>query len=317
MLKFPFLQFLLCILAVLGLAACNSDSTEAVSSDTVKTTTTTTSSTNTSTLTVEFKGMVNDQDFVCGGTYSPVGGTAQDSYKVNDFRVYLSGFKLFNQHTSFYDEFPLVDDGKWQTANVVLLDFENGCLNGTPDTNTQVKLALTTDKNVSDYNGICFTLGLPFDENHGDPAVLPSPLNVSGMLWSWTTGRKFIRIDGVADPDNLNSSFVMHLGSTGCSDVNKQGKQPDGPCSYPNTPEICLSNFDPANQMVKVDIAQILKESNLVYNTPDTAIGCMSGNNDPECQTILPLLGIDFTYEDGVNPPIVFPKKEQKFFTVQ
>jgi uncharacterized repeat protein (TIGR04052 family) len=261
--------------------------------------------------------MVNEQNFVCGETYRPVGAVIQDSYKINDFRVYLSGFKLFNPHVNQYDTLVLKDDAKWQTTNIALLDFENGCLNGTPDTNTEVKAVLSAGKNVSDYNGICFTLGLPFEENHGDPTILPSPLNISGMLWSWTTGRKFIRIDGMGDPDNLKSSFVVHLGSTGCSDVNKQGKQPDGPCTYPNTPEICLSNFNPVNNTIKVDIAQILKESNIVYNTPDTAVGCMAGNNDPECQTILPLLGIDFTYKDGVNLPVLYPKKEQQFFTVK
>jgi uncharacterized repeat protein (TIGR04052 family) len=261
--------------------------------------------------------MVNDQHFVCGETYRPVGAVIQDSYKINDFRVYLSQFKLLNQHNASYETLSLTVDNKWQTANTVLLDFENGCLNGTPDMNTQVKAVLQTGKSIADYNGICFTLGLPFDENHGDPTVLPSPLNISGMLWSWTTGRKFIRIDGMGDPEHLKSSFVFHLGSTGCSDVNKQGQQPDGPCTYPNTPEICFSPFDFSRHHIKVDIAQILKESNIVYNTPDTAVGCMAGNNDPECQTILPLLGIDFTYKDGVNLPVLYPKKEQRFFTVQ
>ncbi|MEZ5671754.1 MAG: MbnP family protein [Thiotrichaceae bacterium] len=85
---------------------------------------------------------------------------------------------------------------------------------------------LPTGKNSSDFKGLCFTLGLPFTENHTDHKHIASPINVTGMLWSWTTGRKFIRVDGVGDPDGLKTSFHVHLGSS-CSDVNKQGKQPN------------------------------------------------------------------------------------------
>lgn len=322
MFKSTSFQILLCGLVALNLTACNSggdDSTTESNSSNTSTNTQTSNNTNQTNneITIQFKGMVSSENFKCGSTYKPIGSAIQDSYKINDFRLYLSQLKLLNQHTNAYSALTLKEDGKWQTAKVAMLDFEEGCLNGTAETNTTIVATAPTGTTATDYNGICFTLGLPFDENHSDPTTAASPLNTSGMLWSWTTGHKFLRIDGIGDPDNLKASFVVHLGSTGCSDVNKQGKQPDGVCSYPNTPEICLSNFNSKNNTIKVDIAQILKESNIVYNTPNTAAGCMSGNNDPECQTILPLLGIDFTYNDGVNPAVVYPKKEQKFFTVQ
>jgi len=39
----------------------------------------------------------------------------------------------------------------------------------------------------------------------------------------------------------------------------------------------------------------------------------MSGNSDPECIYIVPKFGTDFVYNDGVNPPITYPK-QQEFF---
>lgn len=303
----------LCICSALILSGCDDDdnndsnSTSSVSTATVSTTTE---------VSIPFRAAVNDAAFTCGSTYKGVGSAVTDSYTINDFRIYLSNLRLQQQDGSMYP-LELKQDGKWQYNNIALLDFENGCVNGTPEMNTQVVATLPADKNINDFKGICFTLGLPFTENHADPASAPSPINVTGMLWSWTTGRKFLRIDGVGDPDGLKTSFVLHLGSTGCSDVNKQGKQPDAPCTYANTPEICLSEFIPNKSTIVADIGKVLRNTNVAYNTPNTAAGCMSGNSDPECQTIFPLLGLDFIYNDGANPAITFPKQEQAFFGLQ
>lgn len=301
---FQYLQAGVCMSAVV-LAGCNNDSSSS-----------STSSSGSSTITIPFKAMVNGQSFVCGNTYKPVGIAITDSYKINDFRIYLTNFQLM-AHDGSRVSLNLQQDGKWQYHQTALVDFESGCVNGTKDMNTNVIGELPSGVTTDDVHGLCFTVGLPFEENHSDPATIPSPLNATGMLWSWTTGRKFIRVDGVGDPDGLKTSFHLHLGSTGCSDVNKQGKQPDAPCTYQNTPEICLSNFIPSHSTVVADIGKVLRNSNVAYNTPDTAAGCMSGNNDPECQSIFPLLGLDFIYNDGANPSITFPKQEQEFFSLQ
>lgn len=273
-----------------------------------------TSSSNSSTIkdvTVKFTATINGNPFVCGETYQRVGRAVTDTYKITDFRFYLHNLSLIRQHDGQKVPLTLIQDGKWQYQNVVMLDFENGCLNGTPETNTQVIGTIPHDNAY--YQGICFQLGIPFTLNHINDATAVPPLNMSGMLWSWTTGRKFVRIDGVGDPEGLKQSYAVHLGSTGCVDSDKSGGEPDGPCSYPNTPEICFDNFDLTTHFIAAEVGRLLRESNVAYNTLQTAVGCMSGNSDPECIDIMPKLGIDFVYSDGVNPPITYPK-QQEFF---
>lgn len=296
------------------LAACNdNDSVSSV------TTTITPNESTTSELTtiVKFAAMVNDQPFQCGNTYTGVGlgkGT-RDNYKINDLRLYLYDIQLVD---NLGNKIPLnlTQDGKWQYDNVALLDFEDGCLNGTSEMNTQV-IGTPSNDSTSQYTGICITLGLPFALNHLDPASAPSPLNASGMLWSWTTGRKFLRLDGIGDPNGLNQSYVVHLGSTGCVDKDNNGSEPDSPCSFPNTSEVCFDNFNADKDTIVADIGTLLQASDVSYNTPNTAAGCMSGNSDPECIEIMPHLGLDFTYADGVNQSIVYPRQGTLFRLVK
>ncbi|EIJ41468.1 AZL_007920/MXAN_0976 family protein [Beggiatoa alba B18LD] len=303
----PYLLYLpLCL--PLFLTACNGDDDNS-----------TTENTNTTATAVEipFSAEVNAKTFTCGTTYTGVGNAVTDAYKINDFRFYVSAVQAKRNDGTLIN-LELVQDGKWQYKDVALLDFENGCVNGTADINTKIVATLPAGEKISNYQqGICLKVGLAFDENHSDPASIPSPLNVTGMLWSWTTGRKFIRVDGIGDPEGLKTNFHLHLGSTGCSDVNKQGKQPDAPCTYANTPQICLDNYVLNKHTIVADIGHVLRQSNVAYNTPNTAAGCMSGNNDPECQAIFPLLGLDFIYNDGANPAITYPKETQTFFSVK
>lgn len=308
----------LCLYTVLSLtvAACNNDSSDDSTSQSNTNTTTVSPSTTTSTVTttVKFAAAVNGQAFNCGDTYRGVGLGTADSFKINDFRFYVYDVKLLKEEGSKV-LLTLNQDGKWQKDNVALLDFENGCVNGTTDMNTQVVGTVPNDTSHQ-YTGVCVTLGLPFNLNHIDPAVASSPLNASGMIWSWTTGRKFLRVDGIGDPDGVKQSYVVHLGSTGCIDKDNNGSEPDSPCRFPNTKEVCFNNFDTTKNTLVADMGKVLQASNLTYNTPNTAAGCMAGNSDPECIEILPRLGLDFTYADGVNKEVVYPAQAD-FFAVK
>jgi len=297
----------LCVLATCAaiLTACNSDSDNSSSNNNITPAPVVTNSP--LNINLKFAALVNNKDFVCGTTYSPVGTAVANSYKMTDFRFYVHNIKLLKTDSSQVSV-SLTQDNKWQTSNIALLDFENGCLNGTSETNSQVVGTVPYEASPN-YTGVCVTLGLPFNSNHIDSSTAPSPLNVTGMLWSWTTGRKFIRIDGVADPDVLKQNYFIHLGSTGCVDTTKTGIAPSSPCSYPNTVEMCFNNFDVNKDSLVADVADVLRASNLTYNTPNTAAGCMSGNNDPECIEVMPRLGLDFTYTDGVNPAVKYPRQ--------
>lgn len=270
---------------------------------------------------VRFAPKVDAEDFSCGSTYN-IGG---NDYRVDDFRLYVHDVTLT---TDIGDEIPvtLTQDGQWQYENVAHLDFENATqdsCNGNDETNNTITgtYEAPTEGNI---NGICFNLGVPYEYNHeltSQNTTSPAPLNVTGMSWVWLGGHKFLKVDGVGDPGGTNTNFHVHVGSTGCYNddivthpfTHQQGsninKVPDFQCSHPNTPRVCLSNFNMDSQDVTIDLAALLADSDVTVNNGGAA-GCMSGNDDPECPTIMPKLGINFVADDGVNPVIPYPAIE-------
>lgn len=260
---------------------------------------------------ISFQGLVNGEAFHCGQTYPNIGDSVSD-YQITDFRFYLHDVSLV---TNKGKRIPLKldQDGTWQYKNIAMVDFEDGCMNGTPDVNT--KVVGTVVKSQNRYRGVCFTLGVPTGLNHIDDATAVSPLNVSGMLWSWTTGRKFVRIDGVVDPREAKLSYFVHLGSTGCTE-SVAGQLGSASCLYENTSEICLDGFNPAKEAVAVDVGTLLQDADLTKNTDKTPPGCMSGSSDPECIPVMPRLGIDYVYNDGINPAETYPEQQSFFYAV-
>jgi hypothetical protein len=93
---------------------------------------------------------------------------------------------------------------------------------------------------------------------------------------------------------------------------------PTTACGYPNVAEFCLDNFNANQDHIVMDIGTALEASNVAFNTPDTASGCMSANSDPECIPIMPRLNLDFTYVAGAGAtPEQYPKVvPQRLFSV-
>jgi uncharacterized repeat protein (TIGR04052 family) len=249
-------------------------------------------------ITLRFKGMVGDRDFACGQSYENI-GTTQATLVPSDFRLYLSNVRLV---TSDYREVPvrLEQDHRWQVDDIVLIDFEDKqrpCTAGTAPTNSEIHASVAPGS----YRGVRFTLGVPFARNHDDQAIAPSPLNLSGLFWSWQDGYKFMRIDTAFD--NLR----VHLGSTGCS-----YSRPNvvAGCARPNRAEIWLDDFDPSRNVIVADLAALLADSDLTANQPDTPPGCMSDPNDDDCEPIMRNLGVHFA--NGQPVPAL-----QKFFRVE
>lgn len=249
-------------------------------------------------LTLRFKGQVGDLPFSCGESYDNI-GTTNAMLVPSDFRFYVSNVRLL---TRDYREVKvqLVQDQRWQLDDLALIDFENKerpCNAGTTPTNTEIHGKVAP----GDYRGVRFTLGVPFARNHADQSVAPSPLNLTGLFWSWQDGYKFLRIDTAFD--NLR----VHLGSTGCF-----YERPNvvGGCAHPNRAEIWLDDFDPATQFIVADLAALLADSDLNSNEPDTPPGCMSDPGDADCAAMLRNLGVHVA--NGQAVPAL-----QKFFRVE
>jgi uncharacterized repeat protein (TIGR04052 family) len=251
-------------------------------------------------VTISFEGRVGDKVFDCAASY-PGLGTAATEVKISDFRLYIHDVRL---HKAGGGEVPLEleQDGLWQHETLALLDFENksgSCANGTTETNT----TLRGKAPAGTYEGVSFKLGVPFELNHGDASVAPSPLNLSAMFWSWNGGYKFLRVDSI--PAGGDMAFNLHLGSTGC--VGEDGDVMS--CDRPNVAEIELAGIDPTKATILVDYAAVVAASDISQNAAG-APGCMSGVDDPECSAIFERLGINIA--DGSLDP-----KKQALFRVE
>ena len=226
-------------------------------------------------VTIPFSVVVGDTPFVCGESYSSLGST-ETEMGFADMRMYLYDVVL---HSGESTEHPimLTEDGVWQRDGVALLDFEDGCENGTAQINTTI-VGTTMS---GDYTGISFSVGVPPELNSSETVLegRGSPLNQVAMFWSWQSGYKYIRLDGDAGP------FRLHLGASGCSD--------DFTCSEMNIPRVTLESFHPETHTVQLDIRDLIAGTNVAENAEGTAPGCMGESIDPDCTDIFTRIGLD------------------------
>ena len=101
------------------------------------------------------------------------------------------------------------------------------------------------------------------------------------------------------------NSYLIHLGSTGCND-SAQSQLFD--CANPNRATITLEEFNPDDNIVAVDLAELLYSSDLSSNQANTAAGCMSSPDDADCTPIMQRLGLS---------PNGTASEEQNFFFVE
>jgi len=249
-------------------------------------------------VTINFRAAVGSESFACGSTYNGIGTTGA-TIEPSDFRFYVSDVRLVTADGTEV-AVQLDQDGIWQLDDVALLDFENKdapCTNGTTQTNGTVRGRVP----MGEYTGLRFALGVPPDKNHQDASVAQSPLNLTGMFWSWQDGYKFVRID------TANDQLRIHVGSTGC--VYGEPGQVSG-CARPNRAEIRLAPFDASSNTVVADLAALLADSDITANQPATPPGCMASPDDQDCAPMLRNLGLHFP--EGL-PNFV----TQKFFRVE
>ena len=265
---------------------------------------------------ITFNAKVGEQEFTCGESYSGL-GTSQTTVTPTDFRFYISAIALIDANGNAVP-LTLEQDGKWQYQDIALLDFEDksaACANGTVETRNQVVGTVPP----GEYRGLKFTLGIPSDLNHEDATLASSPLNLTSLWWNWRGGYKFVRIDldnqntalkheqhhGQGHDQAQNQSFLIHIGSTGCQAATDS--QPSS-CSNPNRTTVVFDSFDSAQNVVVADLANLVAQTNLEVNQPDTPAGCMSSPDDGDCLTIMHHLGLPFADE---------PSQGQTFFRVE
>ena len=218
--------------------------------------------------------------------------------QIADARLYLSNIRLISADSQEV-ALQLKADGKWQSKDVALLDFEDGtglCKDsGTPDMRFIIEGSVPAGK----YNGIAFQLGVPFALNHADVATAQAPLNVQALWWNWQSGYKFARIDLRTDVTAPNNDFFIHLGSTGCDDI-AMNKPPTMPCKNPNTVQVKLTSFDPSADVIVADLAGLTAKVDIAHPRPQPA-GCMSGTTDSDCNRLFPNFGLSLAAGQCAN----------------
>lgn len=238
---------------------------------------------------ITFAAVVGSRAFRCDQSYSDI-GASHTTIAPLDFRFFVSSVALIDRAGNAVPV-QLSSDGLWQRDGVALVDFEDGsgtCSNGSPETRTIVEGLVP----AGDYQGLQFTLGIPFALNHRNPVEQGSPFNVTSMFWVWRAGYKFLRLDVKADGP-VERQFV-HLGSTGCVAAQQGPANPATRCDQENRAVIRLADFDPSRDAVITDVAELFARSDLTVNQPKTAMGCMSAPDDSDCVGIFAALGLPF-----------------------
>ena len=222
---------------------------------------------------VEFGAVYRDEPLLCDAiTYQSV---------LTDLRFFVHAMELRGTDGEWHG-IKLDADPAWQHDDLAMVDLEDGtwdCMNGSTEIRSVVMGTLPT----GDYKGIRFTLGVPFDRNHGDPLEAPPPLDDPAMHWHWRSGYKFLRA-GLATQED---GFWIHVGSTGC-----EGTVGDiTSCSSPNRVVVALDDFVPRSDRIVFDFSALIEGTDL---GDGEASDCSSSPVEESCRSPFAALGIDF-----------------------
>ena len=200
---------------------------------------------------------------------------------LSDLRFYVSAIELVDT-AGKSQALELHEDIPWQQRDLALIDLENGqgaCVNGTGDTFAY----LVGSVPAGEYQGLRFTVGVPFDRNHSNPLKALAPLDDPAMHWHWRSGYKFIRA-GVETP---NDGFWIHVGSTGCEGTvgNISG------CRFQNRVTVELSKYVPNSDSISVDLKAFFEGIDV---DDGESTSCSAGPAESACVSPFAALGIDF-----------------------
>ena len=230
---------------------------------------------------ISYAAVVGDQPFACGNRYDNLGAN-DTSLVLSDFRFYVQNVDMKNAAGAWI---PVeLDENEFQTTGVALLDFEDCASMGNEDLNGLVTGSLP----AGEYDGLRFTMGVPFEMNHVNHSTAPSPLNLTSLFWNWQGGYKFLRIDSGQFSE---TDWRMHLGSTGCVGDAMAGGVTE--CANGNRVTVEFASFDPSVNTVVADYEALVEGAALDQNEAADA-GCMAKPADTDCGPLFANLGLPF-----------------------
>lgn len=280
---------------------------------------------------INFEGWVGEDQFACGESYDQV-GTAETTVTPIDFRFYVSNVALIDQNGNAvpvkleqdgkwqYENTALLDfedgtgDCNQGTAET------NGTIVGTIPTGDYQSLRFTLDVpkklnhddaaiapplNLSSmwWNGqggykflrvdlatekaIANVASNSSNTNSQSDRQTTTPINTQTSIFK--NGQSTLSQTSNTQEKTSSNSYLIHLGSTGC----KESAQSDlFGCLNPNRTTVTLEDFNPDDNVVVADIAELLYESDLTQNQANTPAGCISSPEDSDCNSIMQRLGL-------------------------
>ncbi len=244
-------------------------------------------------ITITFLPDVFDEEVGCGLDIDLLDTAPGNNASLTDLRFYVSDVDVLA-----VDGSPLpvhfVPDGVWQSEDVALLDFEDGtgdCVGGTPET----RKVIQGEVSPGEYNGIEFTLGVPFELNH---ALGDAPLGDASLFHSAQRGHHFFDFGLLIDGETNWSTRIL---SVDCASSGAD-VAPTEDCERPNVARIRVENLNPASDDVRVRLGHFLADVDLELDTPETEVGCVS---DPlevaECPSAFGVVGLDWETGNCIN----------------
>lgn len=214
-------------------------------------------------LIIKFDNGYGDQDFIFGTEYQK---SNDESFKLETLKYIVSNISLEDEIGNVY-EYPfnenifIVDEANANAAGEIWIMLE-----GIPAAN---------------YTNVSFGVGVDQDRYamgaEGQGEFLETA-DEAGMLWSWATGFKFIRMDGSFSSSSItNDDLNVHMGSVGTSLDNYRAVS----LSFPNT--VLVRTETQPEIHIKSDISKVFDGS--------TSVNLMDGYNqvhvDPETTAVV------------------------------
>ncbi|MBM1105688.1 hypothetical protein JQC67_05990 [Aurantibacter crassamenti] len=188
-------------------------------------------------LIVKFDNGVGDQDLIFDVSYDK---SSNESYKLTSVKYIVSNIELTKSDGSTF----------------MYPEIENAFIVDEADANNAGEIYITlNDVPAGDYTKISFGVGIDqerFQKGADGQGNLLAEAQEKEMLWSWATGFRFIRLDGVySDATVTDEALNIHMGSVGTSLDNYREVSLDAPNTVivreASTPEV----------HIKADIAKV------------------------------------------------------------
>jgi uncharacterized repeat protein (TIGR04052 family) len=180
--------------------------------------------------------------------------------------------------------FALRATAPWQSQQLALVDLAGDAQR------RHAAIVGTVESGPARYSGIRFTVGVPFELNHGNPLQDAAPLDRSDLFWAWQSGHKFLRADAAVD----GHEWSFHLGSTGCSSASAV-RPPALPCAQPNRVRVELKG-DPLASVVRFNLDVLAAAARAANHVTCTGLY----GQDPACAPAYASSGLQV--ESGTCP---------------